>query len=96
MTSPNELFQANVEMWQRLTEQNSKLAQQMSEAMFQTWERSLTQSDALRRQMEQAVQAAVKTQFELTTTAIKALESQVAMLNEQVQTLAEQMGTQSK
>lgn len=92
MTNPSDMFQANVEMWQRLTEQNSKLAQQMSETMFQNWERSLVQSDALRRQMEQAVQTAVKTQFDLMNASIKALETQVSMLNEQVQRVTEQMG----
>jgi adenylosuccinate lyase len=95
MNNPADFFQANVEMWQRLSEQNTKLAQQMSETMFQNWERSLAQSDALRRQMEQAVQTAVKAQFDLTNASIKALETQVHMLNDQVQRLTEQMGSQN-
>lgn len=89
MATPSDLFQANVELWQYVTEQNAALVQktinQYSDLVYRNWERFLTQNEAFRKQVEKAVEGAVNSQLELTTRSIQALEAQVSLLNEQLQ-----------
>ena len=77
MSEEKNLFEKNLEMWERWT--NS-----YTDTMFKAMEKGMDQSAAFGKQVDEAVNKAVHAQGEAMLTALKALEHQVEVLTEKI------------
>ena len=77
-----DLYKRNLEMWEKFTSS-------YMDTMFKTVEKTMQQSQTFQSQMDKAVAATVSTQLGATLSTLQALQRQVEMLSQKVDTLLE-------
>lgn len=83
MSEEKSILEQNVEMWEKMTGS-------YMDSMFKTMERTMEQSTVLQERINEAVSRTVNTQLEATLSTMRAMERQLASLNEKVDRLLKQ------
>jgi hypothetical protein len=82
MTEASNVWEQNVEMW-------NKMSSAYMDTMFKTAETAMAQSTAFQKQINQAASTAASAQLDATLSAIKSLEQQVEALAEKLEQLTQ-------
>lgn len=83
MSEEKSILEQNIEMWEKMTGS-------YMDSMFKTMERTMEQSTVLQERINEAVSRTVNTQLEATLSTMRAMERQLASLNEKVDRLLKQ------
>ena len=87
MSSQDNPFQKNMELWQQFSDSYTK-------NMFAMFERNLAHSKAFQEQVQSAVSESVDKQFELILSNLKVMEEQITELSESVNEMASEKATE--
>ncbi|MFZ0543872.1 MAG: hypothetical protein WAM60_00445 [Candidatus Promineifilaceae bacterium] len=85
MTTKDNPFQKNFELWQQLNETTMQ-------NIFTTFEKNLAQSRAFQDQMQTAVGQVVNSQFDMVQAGLKNLESQMAEVTKNINSMVQPNG----